>query len=80
MRKPRSKPAHLAEKLLAIRSKLGVNQTKMAQLLETNQPQTRLSEYEHGKREPNLMVLLKYARLANVPVENLIDDELELTL
>ena len=78
MRIPRSKPERLAAKLLAIRQHVGVSQHKMAQLLETNQPYIRLSEYEHGKREPNLMLLLKYARLAKVPVENLIDDNLDL--
>jgi hypothetical protein len=40
----------------------------------------RVSEYESGRRDPNLMVLLRYARLANVSVESLIDDELELPL
>jgi DNA-binding XRE family transcriptional regulator len=37
-----------------------------------------ISEYEHGKREPNLLLLLSYARLANVAVEALIDDGLDL--
>ena len=58
MRKPRSKPAHLAEKLLAIRSKFGVSQTRMAQLLGNDFGYNRISEYELGKREPNLMLLL----------------------
>lgn len=77
-RKPRQRPARLAAKLLAIRQHMGVGQFKMARLLDSDQPYTRLSEYEHGKREPNLMLLLKYARLAKVPVENLIDDNLDL--
>jgi transcriptional regulator with XRE-family HTH domain len=80
MRKPRSRPERLAAKLLAIRQHLGVGQFKMAQLLSSNQPYTRLSEYEHGKREPNLMLLLQYARLAKVTVESLIDDNLDLPL
>jgi len=80
MRKPRRKPQHLATKLLAIRSKLGVSQIRLTQLLESDQVYTRISEYETGRREPTLMLLLKYARLANVPVESLIDDQMELPL
>ncbi|HJT65753.1 MAG TPA: helix-turn-helix transcriptional regulator [Pyrinomonadaceae bacterium] len=76
-RKPRPKPKHLAAKLLALRRRLGVTQVEMAKLLEVP-AYCRLSEYESGRREPNLLVLLKYARLARVTVECLIDDELEL--
>jgi len=74
----RPKPERLAAKLLAIRQHLGVSQTKMMKLLESDLNYTRISEWEIGRREPNLMVLLQYARLANVPVENLIDDDLDL--
>jgi hypothetical protein len=38
----------------------------------------RLSEYEGGTREPNLLLILAYARAAHVPVEYLIDDEIDL--
>jgi len=76
--KSRRKPQHLAAKLLAIRSTLGVSQFNMARLLDSDLPHTRLSEYESGRREPNLLLLLRYARLAKVPVENLIDDNLDL--
>ena len=34
-----------------------------------------ISEYETGKREPPLLVLLKYARLAGVSTDVLIDDK-----
>ncbi|MDQ3636267.1 MAG: hypothetical protein M3405_17460 [Acidobacteriota bacterium] len=34
--------------------------------------------YERGKREPNLIDLLNYARIAKVAVEEITDDELEL--
>jgi hypothetical protein len=37
-----------------------------------------VSGYELGRREPPLPILLKYARLAGVCVEVLIDDELDL--
>ena len=76
----RSKPQRLAAKLLAIRQHLGVSQTQMIKLLESNSRYHRISEWEIGRREPNLMVLLRYARLAGVSVENLIDDNLDLPL
>jgi transcriptional regulator with XRE-family HTH domain len=38
----------------------------------------RISDYERGEREPPLPILLRYARLAGVPTEVLIDDELDL--
>ena len=50
----------------------------MAALLDHYITPTRVSECEHGKREPNLLVLLAYARLARVRVEVLIDDKLDL--
>jgi hypothetical protein len=40
--------------------------------------QAEVSAYEHGLREPPLYVLLQYARAANILVEWLIDDEIDL--
>lgn len=74
----RRKPKRLAEKLLAIRERLDVSQTEMARLLELEQTYTVVSSYESGRREPDLIVLLRYARLARVPMEKLVDDELDL--
>jgi transcriptional regulator with XRE-family HTH domain len=48
----------------------------MARLLDLQVSVARVSEYEHGLREPNLLTLLAYARVAGIPVEKLIDDEL----
>ena len=39
---------------------------------------TRISEYELDKAEPTLMILLRYARVAGVSTDVLIDDELDL--
>ena len=39
---------------------------------------TNISKYELDKNEPSLMVLLAYARLAGIPVEQIIDDDKEL--
>jgi len=41
---------------------------------------TTISKYELNKNEPPLAILLAYARLTGIPVEHIIDDELELTI
>ena len=46
--------------------------------LKEDLTQSRISEYEAGTGEPSLIVLLKYARLAGVAVDVLIDDKLDL--
>jgi transcriptional regulator with XRE-family HTH domain len=76
----RPKPERLAEKLLAIRTALGVSQTEMLRRLAVERliEYHIISRYENGKREPPLMILLEYARVANVYVEVLIDDKLDL--
>jgi len=51
----------------------------MAKLLNLKKAYTVISAYEHGTREPNLLTLLRYARLARVSVETLIDDKLRLS-
>ena len=77
-RSQRRTPKHLGRKLLAIRQHLGVSQTEMAKLLELKIAYTVISGYERGKNEPDLIVLLKYARLAKVSTDVLIDDKLKL--
>jgi transcriptional regulator with XRE-family HTH domain len=77
-KKPRLKPERLAEKLLQIREGLGLSQTEMMKHLGFDMHYSRISEYELGKREPPLPVLLKYARLAGASMEALVDDELDL--
>jgi transcriptional regulator with XRE-family HTH domain len=76
----RPKPVRLAEKLLRIRTALGLSQTEMLHRLELNEKLFRssLSAYEHGKREPPYPVLLKYAHVAGVCTDVLIDDKLRL--
>ena len=80
MGNPRPKPERLAEKLLQIRTALGLSQTEMLRRLglEESMKYTRISEYELGIREPSLMTLLQYARAAGVCVDMLIDDDLDL--
>jgi transcriptional regulator with XRE-family HTH domain len=76
----RPKPERLAEKLRQIRLALGLSQTDMHRRLGVEDliSYTQISKYESGLREPLLMVLLQYSRVAGVHTEVLIDDELNL--
>ncbi len=76
----RRRPKRLAEKLLQIRNALGLSQTEMYRRLGVDDeiPYTRISDFELDKAEPNLMVLLQYARVAGVCTDVLIDDEQDL--
>ena len=79
-RKARPKPKRLAEKLFRIREALGLSQSEMFRRLDVEEfsEVKRISDYETGKNEPPLPVLLQYARVAGVCVETLIDDRLDL--
>ena len=76
----RLKAERLGEKLLQIRNALDLSQTEMLKRLgfEDALFYTRISDYELGKREPPLPILLQYARVAGVYVDVLIDDDLDL--
>ena len=74
----RLKPARLSEKLVQIRVTLGLSQNELIRRLDVGLTQNRISEYEIGKGEPPLPVLLRYARLVGVSTDVLIDDELDL--
>ncbi len=76
--RPRTKPEHLPRKLLTVRLYLGLSQSEMNARLGFQGSNARISEYEHGVREPPLNLLLAYARAARVNVELLIDDQKEL--
>jgi transcriptional regulator with XRE-family HTH domain len=78
--RPRQRPKHLPEKLLAVRSALGLSQVQMVKRLDAEGVIVpgQISEFESGKREPSLIILLAYARAAGVCVDVLIDDGLEL--
>ena len=84
----RKRPQFLHNKLFAIREFLNASQVDMANKLESEilaystrhyliKP-GRTSEYEHGRREPNLFVLMAYARLAKLHLETLVNDEINL--
>ena len=74
------KPKRLADKLLQIREALGLSQNGLIKRLGLAEElvQGQISEFETGRREPSLLLLLRYARVAGVHVDDLIDDEIEL--
>lgn len=79
-RASRPKPTRLAEKLRLIRASLGVSQNGMIRRMGLTDELLReeISLFEHGVRLPPLPVLLEYARAANVYVDALIDDNVDL--
>jgi transcriptional regulator with XRE-family HTH domain len=71
----------LGQKLRAIRKYLDLTQPEMVERLATKQTPIypgHISEYERGVREPPLLVLLRYARMVQVTMDVLVDDDLEL--
>lgn len=78
----RAQPKFLAQKLKTVRQRLNVG-TYEEMLLRLNYSllpldRSSIAKYEKGELEPPLPILLRYAQLANVYVDVLIDDELEL--
>ncbi len=76
----RLKPQRLPEKLLQIRNAFGLSQNDMLRRLGFDDDiwYTQISGYELGRSEPPLPILLQYARVANVLMEVLADDNLDL--
>ena len=76
----RQKPALLPQKLLQIRLSLGLSQNEMLNRLGLGKGYFRssISGYELGTREAPLPVLLKYAEVAGVYIDVLVDDSLAL--
>jgi len=70
-------PRKLARKLRQIRSRAGLSQSEIAKQIAVKD-RASISQYESGKREPPLLVLLRYARLARISTDVLIDDKLNL--
>ncbi len=79
-RQPRQRPARLGEKLRLIRIGLGLSQSQMLKSLGMDDEvyASAISGYEIGTREPPIPVLLKYARLGGVTMEEIADDNLDL--
>ena len=79
-KRARRKPERLAEKLVQIREALGLSQSEMLRRLDVEDQidYTAISKYELGRNEPSLLILLQYARVANVSTDVLIDDRRDL--
>lgn len=80
----RPRPKRLAEKLLQIRKALGVSQREIAERLGewagvaiTNK---NISKYERGRSVPYIEIVLAYARIASVEMNEIVDDDLDLPL
>ena len=71
-------PRKLARKLKQVRTKAGLSQSEIAKKVGVRN-RSSIAGYETGEREPPLPVLLKYARLAGVHVDDLIDDKVRLS-
>lgn len=76
----RQNPTRIGEKVLAIRHRLGLSQAQLAERINPNMDHARISDYELGKRVPTILTLLSYARVGQVPLESLVDDDTELKL
>ena len=77
----RAMPKKLGKKLKQIREGLGMSQREIVKALnykDTPLRASQISQYETGQREPTMMLVLAYARLAKVPMECLVDDKMKL--
>jgi len=79
----RTQPKRLKDKLKAIRSQRGITQQEMVNLLRSHARNEfvdsgYISQFENGKREPSLPVLLAYSKLTRLSINVLVDDELDL--
>lgn len=77
----REHPKRLGEKLREIRERLNLSQEQMAERLRVIKSSVQpghISELERGLREPTLPLLLRYAQIAGVYVDVLIDDDLDI--
>jgi len=78
--KGRPRPVNLSRKLRQIRIALQLSQAQMVRHLGFGDSfhVGRISEYESNLREPSLLVLLAYARVARIHLEDLVDDAVDL--
>ena len=79
-----NRPKRLGEKLLQIREALGSSQKEMAERLAGRTglkiTQTHISNYEQDRVEPFFVTTLAYARLANVEMNEIADDDIDINL
>ena len=73
-------PARLGEKFLQIRAALNLTQESMLERLQLlpEITQSNISAYERGTKEPPIFVIIRYAEVANVWIDVLVKDALDL--
>ena len=80
----RSRPKRLAAKLKQIREALGLSQKDMAkrlaELAGIKITDKNVSKYERDRSVPFIEIVLAYARAANVEMNEIVDDDLDLPL
>lgn len=77
----RPQPKKLPSKLLHVRKLLGLTQEQLAESFKSvkSPPQpAHISRFENGSREPSLLILLAYARLAGISIDVLVDDNIDM--
>ena len=79
-RASRKTPKRLGEKLLQIRTELGLSQDGMLRHLGLAHEYGRhyISGFETGTREPSLLILLKYSEVTRIWINALVDDNQDL--
>jgi transcriptional regulator with XRE-family HTH domain len=77
---PRQKQKRVGEKLRQIREVLGLSQSDIVREfdLPENYQRGMISNYENDHREPPLFILLSYAKLSGVCLDEIVDDEVDL--
>ena len=79
----RPRPKRLAEKLLQIRKALGLSQREIAERLTERAgikiTSKNISKYERDKSVPFIEIVLAYARIADVSMNQIVDDDLDLS-
>lgn len=76
--KKRAMPKRLGKKLKAIREAKGLSQRQLVGVLNytaTPLRSSQISQYEQNQREPTMMLVLSYAKLAGIPMDVLVDDK-----
>jgi transcriptional regulator with XRE-family HTH domain len=73
-------PSRLGEKFWQIRTALRLTQETMLERLKlpSEITQSNISAYERGTKEPPIFVIMRYAEVANVWIDVLVNDSLEL--
>lgn len=74
-------PQRIAQKLKQIRTSLGFTQDEMANELGCQGVKVYrgyVGSYEIGERVPTLLIVMAYARIADISMETLCDDKIEL--